>query len=161
MPHKRLAAFQIAKMKKQIESQSVEETIALGQRIGEQLQGGEVIALIGELGTGKTHLIKGLAMGLAVEDTEAVTSPTFTLINEYEGRLLLYHIDAYRLEDAEQLESLGFDEIVRGEIVTVVEWADRVWRVVGAYEPITIRMSHQGETQRRIECENLPFYVKL
>ncbi len=141
---------------REILSQSVSETVELGRSIGRALQGGEVVALIGELGTGKTHLIKGLAEGLDVEDAHQVTSPTFTLINEYEGRLSLYHIDAYRLEHSKQLESLGFDELVSPDSVVVIEWADRVREIVDAFHPIVIRLEHQGAAKRKIRLENLP-----
>lgn len=144
----------------EIISHSVDETIALGQTIGKQLQGGEVIAMEGTLGTGKTHFIKGLALGLNVADIDVVTSPTFTLINEYEGRLPLYHADAYRLEKADQLAALGFDEMCSGLGVVVVEWADRVRPLIDEYKPINIYLEHRGESERSLRIENLPSYVK-
>jgi len=145
----------------EIISYGVDETIALGQAIGKQLQGGEVIALAGTLGTGKTHFIKGLALGLDVEDVDVVTSPTFTLINEYEGRLPLYHADAYRLEKADQLAALGFDEMCSGLGVVVVEWADRVRSLMDDYKPINIYLEHRGENERALRIEKLPSYVKM
>ena len=145
----------------EIVSHSVDETIALGRAIGKQLQGGEVIALTGNLGTGKTHFIKGLALGLDVADVDVVTSPTFTLINEYEGRLLLYHADAYRLEKADQLAALGFDEICSGLGVVVVEWADRVRPLMDDYKPINIYLEHRSENERALRIENLPSYVTM
>lgn len=145
----------------EIVSHSVDETIALGRAMGKQLQGGEVIALAGTLGTGKTHFIKGLALGLDVADADVVTSPTFTLINEYEGRLPLYHADAYRLEKAEQLAALGFDEICSGMGVVVVEWADRVQSLIDDYKPISIYLEHRSENERALRIENLPSYVKM
>jgi len=145
----------------EIVSHSVDETIALGRTIGKQLQGGEVIALEGTLGTGKTHFIKGLALGLDVADVDVVTSPTFTLINEYEGRLQLYHADAYRLEKADELAALGFDEMCGGLGVVVVEWADRVRSLMDDYKPINIYLEHRGENERALRIENLPSYVKV
>jgi len=145
----------------EIISHSVDETIALGRAMGKQLQGGEVIALAGTLGTGKTHFIKGLALGLDVADADVVTSPTFTLINEYEGRLPLYHADAYRLEKADQLAALGFDEMCSGLGVVVVEWADRVRPLMNDYKPINIYLEHRGENERSLRIENLPSYVKM
>ena len=142
-----------------ITSKSVDQTIELGRVLGHSLIGGEIIALTGTLGTGKTHFIKGLALGLDIEDTTAITSPTFTLINECQGRLPLYHIDAYRLENAGQLEMLGFDELSAASAITVVEWADRVWSLVGAYRPIRINLEHHSETTRAIQMENLPDYI--
>ncbi|KPK76257.1 MAG: hypothetical protein AMJ79_07385 [Phycisphaerae bacterium SM23_30] len=143
-------------MKLQVTTKNVDETIRLGEALGQAARGGEVMGLIGELGTGKTHLIKGIAQGLAVRQTEAVTSPTFTLINEYEGRLRLYHVDAYRLENAAQLEALGFDEICRGEALVAVEWADRVRPLVQEYEPIWVYLEHAGVNERVIRLEDLP-----
>ena len=145
----------------EIISYGVDETIALGRAMGKQLQGGEVIALTGNLGTGKTHFIKGLALGLDVADVDVVTSPTFTLINEYEGRLLLYHADAYRLEKADQLAALGFDEMCSGLGVVVVEWADRVRPLMDDYKPINIYLEHRGENERALRIENLPSYVTI
>jgi len=139
-------------------SESVEQTQALGEAIARGLRGGELIALIGELGTGKTQWVKGLALGLGVE-SDMVNSPTFTLINEYPGRLTLTHIDAYRLERAEQLTALGFDEIRSSGGVVVVEWADRVWEIMEPHQPLTIRLTHRGQTERELEMENFPVYL--
>ena len=142
-------------------SSTVDQTIRLGEAIGKSAKGGEMIALIGELGTGKTHLIKGIAQGLTAGELntntkEMVTSPTFTLIQEYQGRLALYHVDAYRLEDARQLEALGFDELCEAGGVIVVEWADRVWPLVADYEPITIHLEYaSAERERKIRMENI------
>ena len=149
------------KLKFESLSTSVDQTISLGAEIAKYLKGSEVIALIGELGTGKTHLIKGIAQGLAAGEVDAnsnarVTSPTFTLIQEYAGRLTLYHVDAYRLEDARQLEALGFDELCEANGVIVVEWADRVWPLVADYDPITIHLEYaSGERERKIRMENI------
>jgi len=145
----------------EIISFGVDETIALGRAMGKQLRGGEVIALAGTLGTGKTHFIKGLALGLDVADVDVVTSPTFTLINEYEGRLPLYHADAYRLEKADQLAALGFDEMCSGLGVVVVEWADRVRSLMDDYKPINIYLEHRGKNERALRIENLPSYFKI
>ena len=147
-------------------SKGVGETIKLGELIGKNVKGGEVIALIGELGTGKTHLIKGIAQGLATGEfdssindgdmNERVTSPTFTLIQEYPGRLTLFHVDAYRLEDARQLEALGFDELCETDGVIVVEWADRVWPLLADYDPIRIHLAYAlAERERNIRMENI------
>jgi tRNA threonylcarbamoyladenosine biosynthesis protein TsaE len=137
-----------------LQSNSVEQTIEIGRSIGRSLQGGEVIALIGQLGTGKTHLVKGIARGLEIDES-AVNSPTFTLINEYEGRLPLYHIDAYRLDKPQQLAELGFDELCGTPNVTLVEWADLVWPTVEPLDPIIIRLDHAGPTARNITLSNI------
>jgi len=105
-------------------SHSPEETFAYGQRLAASLQKGDVLALSGELGAGKTHLVKGLAAGLGLESE--VTSPTFTLVHEYtSGRLLLFHIDLYRLESPDEALKIGLDEYLDSPGVTVIEWADK------------------------------------
>lgn len=141
---------------------SAAETIELGRGIGTALKGGEVFALIGNLGTGKTHLIKGIALGLDAHDSDQVSSPTFVLVNEYFGRdglIHIYHIDAYRIETEAEFESLGFDEYCRPDSVVLVEWADRVPGTLDGYNPITVRLEHAGQNQRRIVLENLPDYL--
>jgi tRNA threonylcarbamoyladenosine biosynthesis protein TsaE len=96
-----------------------------GKRLGEILQPGDAVALEGPLGAGKTTLVQGIAEGLGVK--EPVTSPTFTLMNVYEGRLPLYHLDVYRLEDPARLELLGYEPDQAETGVTLVEWADKMW----------------------------------
>lgn len=108
----------------EVASASPEETMALGERIGRALRPGAVIALKGGLGAGKTCLVKGIARGLDVEET--VTSPTYTIISEYQGRFPLYHIDAYRLEGDEDFENLGGMELLGGEGIAAVEWSERL-----------------------------------
>lgn len=139
-----------------ITTYSTDETIQLGWRLGRACQGGECFAITGQLGAGKTHLIKGIAQGLLIDPHQVVNSPTFTLINEYEGRLPLIHVDAWRLEGAAQLEALGFDEYVTVPTVTVVEWADRVHSLIDEFEPITVTIEHLGEQSRRIHLAGLP-----
>ncbi len=110
----------------EIISCSFEETRKLGKKIGKQLMPGAVIALTGELGSGKTVFVQGLAAGLAVPADYYITSPTFTLINEYPGRHPFYHVDLYRIETLDDLEEIGFYDIVHGEGVTAIEWADKL-----------------------------------
>ena len=105
---------------------SPEETLALGRQLGERLVGGLPIALIGPLGAGTTQFVKGLATGNGNPDPRKITSPTFTLIHEYPGRLRLHHIDAYRLRGPRELLALGFEEFIAPDSAVVVEWADRV-----------------------------------
>jgi tRNA threonylcarbamoyladenosine biosynthesis protein TsaE len=116
-PEKGLKAFSFT-------SQSVEETLDLGRILGELLPAGTTVALMGPLGAGKTVFVKGIARGLGVKPI--VTSPTFILINEYQGRLPFYHIDAYRLKTADELLALGADEIFYGQGIAAVEWADHI-----------------------------------
>lgn len=101
-----------------------DETVSLGERIGRALEPGSVVALIGELGAGKTTLTKGIARGLEVPDL--VHSPTFTLIHEHQGRLPVYHFDLYRLDTLEQMEDLGCEGYFYGSGVTIIEWAEKI-----------------------------------
>ena len=129
-------------------SSSREETLALGERLGQLLRAGDVVALIGPLGSGKTVLTKGIARGLGVTDERMVTSPTFTLIHEYAGRRRLYHFDAYRLDGLGRMLEIGSEEIFAGEGVSVVEWADRV--AAGLPEEyLEVRIQIEGPNSRR------------
>jgi tRNA threonylcarbamoyladenosine biosynthesis protein TsaE len=101
-------------------------TEAFGRRLGAALFPGAVVALVGQLGAGKTHLTRAIAEGLGVRNPAAVTSPTFVLIQEYPARLPVYHFDAYRLSGPREFAELGVDEYFRGDGVCVVEWADKV-----------------------------------
>lgn len=131
----------------EITTNSTEETVALGKRLGGLLGAGDVVALSGPLGSGKTYLTKGIALGLGVGDSRAVRSPTFILVGEYEGRLRLYHVDAYRLEGPADLQSLGSDDFLFSGGVTVVEWAERVRDALPA-EHLWVECRHAGESRR-------------
>lgn len=140
-------------------TESPEGTIELGRVIGGGLNGGEIIALTGQLGSGKTHLIKGIAAGAGAADRRSVNSPTFVLVNEYAGAgngLCIYHIDAYRLESAAEFEMLGFDDMCRPDSVVVIEWADRVAAVLADIETIDIELSHIDQNSRKIIIKNAP-----
>ena len=130
-------------------STSASQTQAIGRALGERLEPGDVLALTGGLGAGKTVFVKGLASGLGVAADAVVTSPTFVLISEYEGRLTLYHVDAYRLERAADFIALGADEILFGDGVCVVEWADRVAECLPA-DRLDVAFDVEGEAARRI-----------
>jgi tRNA threonylcarbamoyladenosine biosynthesis protein TsaE len=105
---------------------SLDETQALGKHIGKLLNARTIFALTGDLGSGKTSFVQGLAKGLDVSEKYYITSPTFTLINEYPGRLRLFHVDLYRIEDHLDIEELGLYEILNSWNVTAIEWADRL-----------------------------------
>ena len=106
---------------------SLDETQTLGKAIGKMLNTGATFALTGDLGSGKTSFVQGLAKGLDVSEKYYITSPTFTLINEYPGRFRLFHVDLYRIEDPLDLEELGLYEILNSGNVTAIEWADRLF----------------------------------
>jgi tRNA threonylcarbamoyladenosine biosynthesis protein TsaE len=127
---------------------SPEETQALGERLGRHLREGSVVACAGELGAGKTCFLQGLARGLGV--TADVTSPTFVLVNLYQGRLPVYHIDAYRTESLTELVDAGLEEMVHGSGVTVIEWADKILPLLPS-TAITVAISGLGDEPREIE----------
>lgn len=130
---------------------SATETKSLGEKIGKKLQGGEVIALTGELGAGKTCLTQGLALGLGVNPQEYVTSPSFNLIKEYRGRFPLYHLDIFRLNGREELENLGYEEYFYGEGITVIEWAEKAEGLLPeAHLRIELRVLDKNGRQIRI-----------
>jgi len=125
---------------------SEEATSAVGERLAPSLEAGDVVLLYGDLGAGKTAFVRGLARGLGADPAE-VTSPTFTLIQEYRGRVTLFHVDLYRLE-AREVEELGLDELVLGDGIVAIEWADR-WRG-RPDDVIEVRIEDLGDEKRRI-----------
>lgn len=127
---------------------SPEETQALGERLGKQLAAGDVVALSGELGAGKTTLVQGLARGLGL-DPGRVKSPTFVLVREHPGRVPLIHVDGYRLDAARQAVWLDLDLIFSPHKVTVVEWAERLGDAVPA-EAVRLELSHVSANRRRV-----------
>ncbi len=143
-----------------VHTDSVQGTLALGKAMGEALRGGEILAINGALGTGKTHLVKGIAAGVGVADEFAVSSPTFVLLNEYEGRLTLFHIDAYRLDGVAQLEQLGFSDLLAADTVILIEWAQRVEAALADLPCIDLDLAHRGATQRKIHLRHAPSYLQ-
>lgn len=136
-----------------ITSNSPDDTVSIGRELGKLMKPGTVVCLQGDLGAGKTHFAKGVALGLGVEDH--VTSPTFTLINEYEGRLPFYHVDAYRLEDEDEAYELGIEEYLYGNGITLIEWPDRIGSLLPG-ERLTVTIN-RGETD---DSRNLEFTGK-
>lgn len=127
-----------------------EETEQVGERLGRRLEPGAVVALTGDLGAGKTCFIRGLARGLDVR--QPISSPTFVLVNQYAGRLPVYHIDAYRTASLTELLDLGFDEYVSGAGVTVIEWADTLRPLIPA-DAIWVHISGLGDEPRTISIQ--------
>ena len=137
-------------IEKSITTYSPEETIALGEKMARDLKKGDVIALEGDLGAGKTVFVKGLAKGLGVHDHLYVNSPTFVIIKEYQGRLNLYHFDVYRLDEEHFSDTLDYRRYFYGDGVAVVEWADKIKNILPG-EYLEIRIAHVGEMERRFE----------
>ena len=136
------------------------ETIELGRKIGCLLHGGEVFAIEGPLGSGKTHLIKGIVAGVNPDQHDHVNSPTFVLVNEYPGRLDVFHIDAYRLETTTEFELLGFDDFLYPNSVVLIEWADKVFSVLDSLNCISLKLAHDSKDIRRIRLSNTPPYLR-
>jgi tRNA threonylcarbamoyladenosine biosynthesis protein TsaE len=131
-------------------SRSSSETIRLGKQIGRLLNRGDVVALMGELGAGKTQFIKGLSQGAGVVKSAYVSSPSFTLINEYKGKIPFYHIDLYRLEGEKEAEELGLEEFFHGEGITAIEWSDRIPSLLPS-EFLHVQIHYTGRQTRSIE----------
>ena len=110
------------------ESFSAEETYALGKKLGEEAKPGAVYCLSGDLGVGKTVFTKGFAVGLGVTDT--VNSPTFTIVQEYRGRLPFYHFDVYRIEEPEEMEEIGYEDYFYGDGACMIEWAELIEELI-------------------------------
>ena len=132
---------------KTVRTNSAEETKVLGERLAGGLGPGTVVALIGDLGSGKTTLVQGICRGLGV--TEIVNSPSFTIINEYPGRCPIYHLDCYRLEGPEDLLDLGYEEYFYGDGVCLIEWAEKAVDLLPA-QRIEIHLKRQGDNKREI-----------
>ena len=132
---------------RKIITKSAEETIALGKKIGQRLKPDDVVALIGPLGAGKTTLVQGIAQGLGIKDY--ITSPTFIIINEHQGKIPLYHIDLYRLEDQASIEDLGIEEYFTKGGVCVIEWAERLGELMPD-DAKTIKIEVRSESERKI-----------
>jgi tRNA threonylcarbamoyladenosine biosynthesis protein TsaE len=125
-------------------------TLEFGEILGKYLTAGDIVALIGDLGTGKTQLAKGLARGVGVPEEYCITSPTYIIVNEYQGRIPLYHFDLYRLEGNSDLENLGYEEYFEGKGVTVIEWAEKIAHLLPENR-MEIHISHLGNDVREFE----------
>lgn len=130
-------------------TRNAEETGEVGACLGELLKAGDLVALSGDLGAGKTCLVQGVAHGLEVPEDSYVRSPTFVILNIYPGRFPLYHMDLYRIEDPGELEDIGYREFFFGEGVTVVEWADKMSDLLPG-ECLNIDMQFRGATEREL-----------
>ncbi len=139
-----------ADLRARVRTTSVEETVALGERLGRVAEPGDLVCVWGELGAGKTQLAKGIARGLGITDT--VNSPTFILMNEYAGRLPLFHVDLYRLADAADALGGGLIDDRQSDGVTVVEWPERMGDVLPAGR-LDVRIDGSGDEPREIDVE--------
>ncbi len=138
------------------ETNSPEETEEIARRLGEEAKPSDVIALLGDLGVGKTVFTKGLARGLGI--TEAVSSPTFTIVQEYtDGRIPFYHFDVYRIGDVEEMDEIGFDDYIYGDGLCMIEWANLIMDIMPRhYTEVTIEKDlEKGFDYRRITLRQI------
>jgi tRNA threonylcarbamoyladenosine biosynthesis protein TsaE len=135
-------------------SNSAEQTFEIARHIGEKAKDGDLFALSGELGSGKTCFTKGLALGLGVSAEYQITSPTFTLINEYPARCKLYHFDVYRLNGYSEFEDLGYEEYFAGDGVVVIEWAEKIAKLIPR-DSIFINFEYVDENSRKMIIRGL------
>jgi tRNA threonylcarbamoyladenosine biosynthesis protein TsaE len=136
-----------------LRTRSTEETIRRGREIGERLKPPVLILLSGDLGAGKTTLTKGLSSGLGAAEEHEVTSPTFTLVHKYERGRRVYHIDLYRIQSAQDFDTLGLEEIFEESAVVIIEWADKLplrtdWPV------LRIKLEHVSDEERQISIDD-------
>ena len=140
-------------MKIACETHGADQTIAVGRRFGALMRPGDVAALSGTLGAGKTTFVRGVAQALGV-DASLVASPTYVVMHEYPGeRMGLIHVDAYRLSSADDVDSLGWDRALRGEVAMVIEWPDRIADAINDKVTARVTITPTGETSRRIEFD--------
>lgn len=135
---------------------SEEETVLLGKKLGEKLKKGDVVALDGTLAAGKTYFTKGIALGLKIQ--EEITSPTFTIVSEYRGRLPLYHMDVYRLEGEEDFFGIGAEDMLYGDGVCVIEWGEKVKEFLPEHT-IGVKIDINSDNSRHIGIDNVPFAI--
>ena len=140
------------KAKIEILSPSVNKTTEVARLLGSKLRKGDILALSGELGSGKTCFTTGLARGLGVSENYQITSPTFTLINEYKARCNLYHFDLYRLNGYSEFEDLGYEEYFSGEGVVVIEWAEKISDILPP-SAFFIKFEYVDENSRKINIQ--------
>lgn len=133
---------------------SARETILIAEKLAKTLKPGDIIALSGNLGSGKTTFTKGIGKGLSVKDSNRINSPTFVLIKEYNGKIPLYHLDLYRLETLKEIENLAIEEYIYGHGVTVIEWAEKIKHLLPK-NCIRIRFKVKGENKREVRVEDL------
>lgn len=141
-------------MQQTVISHSATETYALGMKFGRQLQPNSVVCFFGDLGAGKTTFIKGLAASLLGTSGDEVNSPTFTYLNIYRGMQTLYHFDLYRLRDADEFLSMGFDEVLDAGGISCVEWSEKIKDILPD-DAIRVEISHLGGDQRQIAFKGI------
>jgi tRNA threonylcarbamoyladenosine biosynthesis protein TsaE len=147
----------------QITTHSAQETLQLGKQFADCLQAGDLVLLFGDLGCGKTLFTQGIGQGLKVAKDEYIRSPSFTLINEYQAKFPIIHVDLYRLGNVAEIESIGLEDVLYTNAVTIIEWAEKLYKSVGNEEVIShgiddrfeIRISIQEDESRLFDIQSL------
>ena len=139
---------------RELTTHSAEETVAFGRELARELRAPCLVLLVGDLGTGKTTFTKGIVAGLGAAAEEDVTSPSFTLVEEYGTSPRVYHADLYRIENARELGTLGFEDFLSANAIVIVEWGEKLWDNAPAPQ-FVIRMEHISSEERRITVECL------
>ncbi|MFA5389347.1 MAG: tRNA (adenosine(37)-N6)-threonylcarbamoyltransferase complex ATPase subunit type 1 TsaE [Candidatus Omnitrophota bacterium] len=133
---------------------SAEETMLAGEKLAKKLKPGDVVALSGDLGSGKTTFTKGIGKGLGVKEPRRINSPTFVLIREYDGRIPLYHLDLYRLDNIMEIENLAIEEYIYSDRVTVIEWAEKI-KCILPEKRVTVKFKIKDGDKREVLIEDL------
>lgn len=133
---------------------SAEGTMEVGQKLAKGLSKGDVVALYGDLGSGKTTFTKGIGKGLGVKDVRQINSPTFVLIKEYSARFPIYHIDLYRLDKLREIEDIAIEEYIYGDGIAIIEWAEKIKTLIPE-KHIAVRFKIKGDKRREINIEDL------
>lgn len=135
-------------------TKSAEETMLAGEKLAKKLKPGDIIALSGNLGSGKTTFTKGIGKGLGVKNPRRINSPTFVLIKEYTGKIPLYHLDLYRLDGLKEIENLAIEEYIYGKGATVIEWAEKI-KCILPEKHISVKFKVKGKGKREVAIEDL------
>lgn len=138
----------------QFTTNSPEETLRLGENLGKKLSPGDIVLLFGDLGSGKTLLTHGIAKGLGLEEQEYIRSPSFTLVNEYKARYPIHHIDLYRIESFLAIENLGLEEVLFGSGVTLIEWAEKLYKIPGDDSSLVLPIEKRLEIHITITADD-------
>jgi tRNA threonylcarbamoyladenosine biosynthesis protein TsaE len=134
-------------------SKSAYQTIKAGERLAHKLTKGDVVALYGDLGSGKTTFTKGIGKGLGVKDVRRINSPSFVLIKEYSAKFPIYHIDLYRLDNLQDIEDIAIEEYIYGDGIAIIEWAEKI-KMLMPEKHIAVRFKIKGGQQREINIED-------
>ena len=135
-----------------ITTNSERETIMVGEQIARHLKPGDIVALSGDLGAGKTTLVKGIAKGLGVKNYRYVNSPSFTIVKEYKGKVPLFHFDVYRLDNLKDIEDIGYEDYLARDSVVVIEWSNKMTRILPK-KHLDVSLKISGRSKRKMDIK--------